>query len=105
MSVSTPALTHVACGEQATQADYRKQKQDILAAFAAAKAEVGAVMASTQQHFDSEQADARLAFETAKAEAQNKNLEDYNVLKLSLEAQVLLPCIQPPRTLVPCRKT
>ena len=84
---------------QALQADYGKQNKEIRAAFTAAKAEVGTRMAATQQHFDTVQADAQLTFETAKAEAQNGDSEEYNVLKLSLEAQVsyltLPPCILP----------
>lgn len=76
---------------QALQADYGNQKQEIRTAFTAAKAELGARLAAAQQHFDTVQADAQLAFETAKAEARNGDSEEYNVLKLSLEAQVLAP--------------
>ncbi|EIE20834.1 hypothetical protein COCSUDRAFT_18223 [Coccomyxa subellipsoidea C-169] len=73
---------------KALQADCGKQNQEIRAAFSAAKTELGSRTAAAQQHFDTVQADAQLTFETAKAEARNGESEEYNVLKLSLEAQV-----------------
>ena len=97
---------------QALQADYGKQKQDIRTAFTSAKAELGARLAAAQQHFDTVQADAQLASETAKAEARNGDSEEYNVLKLSLETQVLAPhayschpSVVSPTTIVPTGST
>ncbi len=78
----------VPCCLQALQADCFKQNQEIRAAFSAAKTELGSRTAAAQQHFDTVQADAQLTFETAKAETRNGESEEYNVLKLSLEAQV-----------------
>ncbi|BDA42368.1 probable Dynein regulatory complex subunit 2 [Coccomyxa sp. Obi] len=73
---------------KALQADYGKQKQEIRASFTAAKADIEAMMAAGREHFSTSGAAAQLAFETAKAEAQEGDSEEYNVLKLSLEAQV-----------------
>jgi hypothetical protein len=70
------------------QEDYDQQRKDILAAFSRAKDEAAAVDAATHKHFQSAAAEALLAFETAKAEAQERDSEEYNVLKLSLKVQV-----------------
>lgn len=68
--------------------DAEHRKQEILAAFTRAKGESSKVSTAQQQHFQSTAAEALLAFETAKAEAQERDSEEHNVLKLSLEAQV-----------------
>lgn len=73
---------------QALQADYSKQKQEICASFTAAKADMDVMMTAGREHFSTSGSAVQLAFETAKAEAQEGDSEEYNVLKLSLEAQV-----------------
>lgn len=75
---------------QALQADYSKQKQEIRASFTAAKADMDVMMTAGREHFSTSGSAVQLAFETAKAEAQEGDSEEYNVLKLSLEAQVWL---------------
>lgn len=83
---------------QALQADYGKQKQEIRASFTAAKVDMDAMMAAGREHFSTSGAAAQLVFETAKAEAQEGDSEEYNVLKLSLEAQVHGSPTQQPHT-------
>ena len=55
-------------------------------------------MAAVRDHSSTLGAATQLAFETAKAEAQEGYSEEYNVLKLSLEAQVHGSPVQQPHT-------
>ena len=76
--------------------DFAGQIQAIKASYAAAEAELDSVRSDTQQYFSKCQAQQLLAFQTTKAEASEVASEEYNMLKISREAQVRhLPLIVP----------
>ena len=76
---------------QAVVQDFEEQIQAIQASYAAAGAELDSFRSGTQQHYSRCQAEQLLAFQTAKAEASEVASEEYNMLKISREAQVRYP--------------
>ena len=82
---------------QAIVQDFEEQIQAIKASYAAAGEELDSFMSDRQQHYSKCQAQQLLAFQTAKAETSEIASEEYNMLKVSQEAQVrhlhlIVPC-------------
>ena len=73
---------------QALVQDYEQQIQSIVQSYEAAKAEEDIIQAAMHRHFAKCEAAQRLSFETARAEVESAASEEYNMLKISREAQV-----------------
>ena len=68
--------------------DYEQQIEAISESFNAAELENEAARDEVQRHYAQQEAEQLLAFQTARAEAGEAASEEYNMLKLSREAQV-----------------
>lgn len=68
--------------------DYEQQIAGISQSFEAARTESEAARDEVQRHYARREAEQLLAFQTARAEAAEGASEEYNMLKLSREAQV-----------------
>lgn len=68
--------------------DYEQQIAAISKSFKAVEAENEAARDEVQRHYAQQEAEQLLAFQTARAEAGEAASEEYNMLKLSREAQV-----------------
>ena len=73
---------------QALVQDYEQQIQSIVQSYEAAKAEEDIIQAAMHCHFAKCEAAQLLSFQTARAEAESAASEEYNMLKISREAQV-----------------
>ena len=71
--------------------DYEQQTQSIMQSYEAAKAEEDIIQAAMHGHFAKCEGGQKLVYQTARAEAQNAASEEYNMLRISREAQVGCP--------------
>ena len=86
-SPSCKSFTWCMC-MQALVLDYEQQTQSIVQSYNAAKAEEDIIQAAMHRHFAKCEAEQKLVYQTARAEAQNAASEEYNMLRISREAQV-----------------
>jgi hypothetical protein len=70
------------------QNDFQTERTEIVTKHAAAKGELMDIIELVEQQFKDTEADAKQDFDSYCEELKNKNLEDRNVLKLMLEAQI-----------------
>ena len=68
--------------------DYEQQTQSIVQSYDAAKTEEDIIQAAMHRHFAKCEAEQKLVYQTARAEVQNAASEEYNMLRISREAQV-----------------
>jgi len=70
------------------QSDFQTERTEIVSNHAGAKGELMDIIELVEQQFKDSEADAKQDFDSYCEELKNKNLEDRNVLKLMLEAQI-----------------
>lgn len=78
---------------QAFVEDFQQQVQSIMQSYEAAKAEEDIIQADMRRQFVKCEAEQKLVYQTARAEAQNAASEEYNMLKISRDGQVGRPLI------------
>jgi chromosome segregation ATPase len=70
------------------QNDMKKDKDTMMAKFANEKHELKMVIAAIEEQEEEREAEAKHAFEQLREEIRNKSLEDINMLRISLDAQI-----------------
>lgn len=70
------------------QADFQNEKDKMLTKFKIEKKELAAVIETIEHEENERESEARHAFEQIREEARNKNLEEINMLRISLDAQI-----------------
>lgn len=70
------------------QEDFQKEKDKMMAKFKQEKKELAAVIETIESEENERESEARHAFEQIREEARNKNLEEINMLRISLDAQI-----------------
>lgn len=73
---------------KAVQADFQHEKEVMLSKFHKEKKELTAIIDAIQQEEEGRNSDAKHAFEQLREEIRNKNLEEINMLRISLDAQI-----------------
>ena len=68
--------------------EFGAERSEVVASHARHKKEMLDIMASMEAEFNEEEADARQEFESTREEIKNKNSEDYNVLRFTLEGLI-----------------
>ena len=86
---------------QALAQDYEQKTQSIMQSYEAARAEEDIIQVAMHRHFAKCEAEQKLVYQTARAEAQNDASEEYNMLRISREAQVGCLHISVPYPVVP----
>ncbi|KAK9816665.1 hypothetical protein WJX72_003464 [[Myrmecia] bisecta] len=72
----------------ALQTEFEAEKGDIIAAHTRQKKDMADMMEAMEKEFEEAEGEARQEFESAREEIKNRNSEEYNVLKISLEGQI-----------------
>jgi pterin-4a-carbinolamine dehydratase len=70
------------------QADFQGEKDRMLSRFKQEKKELVALMETIEHEEAEREAEARHAFEQVREEVRNRNLEEINMLRISLDAQI-----------------
>ena len=70
------------------QADFQHEKEVMLSKFHKEKKELTAIIDAIQQEEAGRNNDAKHAFEQLREEIRNRNLEEINMLRISLDAQI-----------------
>jgi len=70
------------------QGDFKKEKDLMVSKFGHEKNELQSILKSIEDHEESCDNDAKHAFEQLREEIRNKNLEEINMLRISLDAQI-----------------
>mmetsp|Transcript_27390 Transcript_27390/g.27619 ORF Transcript_27390/g.27619 Transcript_27390/m.27619 type:complete len:309 (+) Transcript_27390:318-1244(+) len=68
--------------------DFQRERESMQLKFAQEKQELTAVIESIDQEEDVREAEAKHSFEQLREEIRNKNLEEINMLRISLDAQI-----------------
>jgi DNA repair exonuclease SbcCD ATPase subunit len=70
------------------QSDFMNEKETMLAKFTREKRELQAIIDAIEQEEELRNNEAKHAFEQLREEIRNKNLEEINMLRISLDAQI-----------------
>eukprot|EP01041_Mallomonas_annulata_P011596 gene11596-24275_t len=70
------------------QSDFEREKEIMLTKFAQEKKELSAVIDAIEQEENEREAEAKHSFEQLREEIRNRNLEEINMLRISLDAQI-----------------
>lgn len=70
------------------QNDFHTEKENMLAKFKQEKKELTAVIETIEQDENDREAEAKHSFEQLREEIRNRNLEEINMLRISLDAQI-----------------
>ena len=73
---------------QALQADFQHEKEVMLTKFHREKKELAAIIDAIQQEEESGNSDSKHSFDQLREEIRNRNLEEINMLRISLDAQI-----------------
>jgi hypothetical protein len=73
---------------QVLQMDFSAEKETMLTKFNREKRELAAIIDAIEQEEDGRNSDAKHAFEQLREEVRNRNLEEINMLRISLDAQI-----------------
>ena len=73
---------------QMIEDEFGGERAEIQSAYNHQRKDMQDVMAAMEVEFQEAENDARQEFETAREEIKNRNSEDYNILKISLEGQI-----------------
>lgn len=73
---------------QTIQSDFSSERDRMLEKFAKEKAELTAIIEAIDQEEESREAEAKHAFEQLREEIRNKDHEEFNMLRISLDAQI-----------------
>eukprot|EP00899_Mesostigma_viride_P021782 jgi/Mesvir1/29605/Mv21460-RA.2 len=72
----------------ALEEEFDTERTEIINAHARQKKDIADMMAAMESEFEEAEADARQEFESQREEIKNRNSEEYNVLKISLESTI-----------------
>lgn len=73
---------------QTLQSDFAQEKEVMLTKFEREKRELSAIIDAIEQEEDGRNNEAKHAFEQLREEIRNRNLEEINMLRISLDAQI-----------------
>lgn len=73
---------------QTIQSDFSSERERMLEKFGKEKAELTAIIEAIDQEEESREAEAKHAFEQLREEIRNKDHEDFNMLRISLDQQI-----------------
>merc|ERR1719453_2418040 len=71
-----------------TELEFEKDLQELVDEFGAERTEMIDIMATMEAEFNETEGDARQEFESTREEIKNKNSEEYNVLRFTLEGLI-----------------